>query len=184
VTGLSRSALRIYDLATRHPGLTVAVASYFAEAARVCLDRHHKSPTDFRIEGENGHLEADVTWDESDARTRAAWANDIEATESGAYACVLAALELSEQLVAVHRAETRTGADYYVATVGSAPGDLEGCFRLEVSGVDSGGQAVVESRLRSKVAQTRRGNSNLPALAGVAGFRARLILFQYLRDIT
>ena len=79
-------------------------------------------------------------------------------------------------LVAVGRAETLTGADYYVAPQGSMPGDLEGCLRLEVSGVDSGSNTVVGRRLKNKLAQARRGLSDLPAIAGVAGFRARLVL--------
>jgi hypothetical protein len=88
----------------------------------------------------------------------------------------LAAVELSNGLVAVRRAETETGADYYVAPKGRMQFDLEECWRLEVSGVDRGPEDTVRQRLRAKLAQAARGHSNLPALAGVVGFRARLIL--------
>ena len=84
-------------------------------------------------------------------------------------------------LVAVHRAETLTGADYYIARPGDSPHDLEDCQRLEVSGVDRGLQGAVEKRLRAKLDQAAAGRSNLPALAGVVGFRARLVL---LADLT
>ena len=75
----------------------------------------------------------------------------------------------------MRRAETRTGADYYVAPHGASADDLEDCLRLEVSGVDRGPESVVRKRLNDKLRQAAAGNSNLPALAGVVGFKARLI---------
>ena len=117
-----------------------------------------------------------VVWQSPDARARGAWANETDATEAGAYACALAAVELTDGLVAVRRAETRTGADYYVAPHGASADDLEDCLRLEVSGVDRGPEHVVRQRLNAKLRQAAAGNSNLPALAGVVGFKARMIV--------
>jgi hypothetical protein len=88
----------------------------------------------------------------------------------------LAAVELGKSLVAVRRAETLTGADYYVAPPGSSAEDLEACFRLEVSGTDKGNRAVMRQRLGSKLEQAAAGSSNLPAIAAVVGFRERAIL--------
>jgi hypothetical protein len=99
-----------------------------------------------------------------------------DATRDGAYALTLAAVELSEGLFAIHRAETRTGADYYIAPAGATLDDLEDCLRLEVSGVDRGSRSMVEQRLREKIEQALAGDSNLPAMAGVVGFRIRVIL--------
>lgn len=113
-----------------------------------------------------------------DTRTLNAWANDIDTTESGAYGVCLAAVEAVEQLVAVRRAETHTGADFYVAPIGTDPQDLETCFRLEVSGVDAGSKSVINARLRQKVEQTRRGNSNVPAIAAVVGFKELAVAIQ------
>jgi len=159
-------------MAERHPGLTPAVAAAYVEAACVCLDRHHKSPVDIDI-ANSGELETVVAeWAESDERTRGAWANEIDATEAGAYACALAAVELAEGLVAIHRAETRTGADYYIGPAGLTAVDLEECLRLEVSGMDRAGGTAVEQRLREKLTQAAAGASNLPAMAGVVAFKA------------
>jgi hypothetical protein len=166
--------LPIHDLAARHVGLTDAIADSYLEAARVCLDRHHQSPVRFRISGPG--MEALVEWDRADARILRAWANEEDTTEFGAYACALAALELSEGLVALRRAETRSGADYYVALPDSLPDDLEDAVRFEVSGVSGGAEAVVAQRLRAKLEQAARGDSNLPAMAGVVGFRAQVVL--------
>ena len=169
-------------MAQRHIGLTQALASTQAEAARVCLDRHHESPATFQIRESERWMEAVVIWEPTDDRTKGAWANETDTTESGAYACVLAAVELFCGLVAVRRAETKTGADYYVASPDTSADDLEDHIRLEVSGVDKGAAATVARRLRSKLDQAKRGNSNLPAIAGVIGFRAQVIRLARLEE--
>ncbi len=58
--------------------------------------------------------------------------------------------------------------------------DLEECLRLEVSGVDAGNRRDVTTRLLQKIRQTREGKSSLPALAGVFGFNAKLLM---VRDV-
>ena len=128
--------LPLLDMANRHRGLTQTIATTYLEAARVCLDRHHTSPTEFM--GQNGSETVDVVveWEATDEQSRGAWANDIDATEAGAYACALAAVELTGGLVAIRRAETGTGADYYIGLPDQLLDDLEGCLRLEVSGTD------------------------------------------------
>lgn len=120
-------------------------------------------------------MDATAKWKPSDNRTKAAWANEIDATEWGAYGFAIAALELSEDLYAIHRAETKTGADYYIAPSGRSYDDLEEALRLEVSGTASAELAVLESRLNIKVKQASSGQSNLPAIAAVVGFRLKLI---------
>ena len=172
----TKPALPIRDMEQRHVGLTKSIADSYTEAAGVCLDRHHESPTGFDLHRSGSRLATVVEWPRPDARTRDAWANTIDTTEAGAYACALAAVELADGLVAVRRAETLTGADYYVSPPGNSPDDLEECLRLEVSGVDRGPEHAIEQRLRAKLAQAAAGNSNLPALAGVVGFKARLIM--------
>jgi hypothetical protein len=130
-----RSELPLKDLASRHPGLTEVVAGSFLEAARVCLDRHHSSPTHFRLRNHDSEADTRVEWETTDDRCRGAWANAIDTTEAGAYACIIAAVEVAEGLIAVRRAETGTGADYYLAAPGHEGVDLETALRLEVSGL-------------------------------------------------
>jgi hypothetical protein len=74
-------------------------------------------------------------------------------------------------MVAVRRAETRTGADWYIAPEGELLEDLESCVRLEVSGTNAGTSSDVSRRLQEKIAQAAKGNSNLPAIAAVIGFK-------------
>ena len=168
--------LPIHQMAVRHPGLTQATADANTEAASVCLNRHHVSPVDVNLDRDGAATVASVDWAVPDERTKKAWANKTDATEAGAYACALAAVELTDRLFAVGRAEMLTGADYYIAPAGRGTDDLEGCRRFEVSGIDLGGDQPIRQRLRAKLAQAERGNSSLPATACVVGFRARRIL--------
>jgi hypothetical protein len=178
MTNAENTKLRIESLYKRHSGLTPSLSGSFFEAASVCLSRHHNSPVEIDIARNGGTTKRIVDFQSPDPRMLNAWANDIDTTEMGAYGVCLAAVEVEEQLVAVRRAETLTGADWYIAPVGTEPDDLESCFRLEVSGIDAGGQAVIEARLRQKVAQTRRGASNLPAIASVVGFKGKAVAMQ------
>jgi hypothetical protein len=163
--------LRLEGLHKRHPGLTRALAESFGEAACVCWSRHHQPPITVSLQHQEVNESRIVNFMVPDARMRNAHANEIDATETGAYGVSLAAVEDVAGLVAVGRAETLTGADWYVAPNGTSVDDLENCVRLEVSGVGSGGSAEIKRRLRDKVAQAARGESNLPAIAAVVGFK-------------
>jgi hypothetical protein len=174
--------LPLHNLADRHRGLTPAVSDAYTEAARVCLDRHHVPPIDVIISNDGENVDTIAIWEPTDERQKAAWANELDATRDGAYACALAAIELTNGMVAVGRAETKTGADYYVAKPGDMVEDLEDCYRLEVSGVDKGSQGIVEQRVRDKLNQAAVGASNLPAIAGVVGFRVKLVILQRLEE--
>lgn len=166
--------LPIHNLAERHPGVTRAVSDSYLEAARVCLDRHHSSPVDFVLRRES-LVDVRAEWTATDERTKRAWANETDTTEAGAYCIALAAIEATDGLVAVARAETRTGADYYLGESARVE-DLERSRRLEVSGVDVGALSTLQARLRTKLEQAAAGESSLPAVAAVVGFSAKRVL--------
>lgn len=174
---MTRPALPIHDMSDRHVGLTKAVAASYTEAARVSLSRHHQPPRPVTIDDDGRSLDAEAMWEPPDDRTVGAWANQTDTTEAGAYAVVLAAAELARGILAVRRAETGTGADYYVGPPGSGLEDLEDCLRLEVSGTDSPDDRELIRRLSTKIGQARNGHSSLPAIAGVVGFpNCRILL--------
>ncbi len=166
----------------RHPGLTQAIAEHQTEGARVCLDRRHKSPATFLIEDSKRAIESVVKWTPTDEQTQRAWGNEKYATEHGAYACALAAVELACGLISVSRAETGTGVDFYVAPPDTSIDDLEHHIRLEVSGVGRGDGAAVAKRLTGKLNQAKKGSSNLPAIAGVVGFPTKQIRLARLEE--
>jgi hypothetical protein len=155
----------------RHIGLTRSVCLSYAEAASVTLSCHHSSPTVFSISSEVGHRQRSVRWSVPDERTCRAWANSDDSTRDGACALALSAMECELGWVALARAETRSGADYYVGRA-----DMEGAHRLEISGTDRGDEGYFRRRLERKLRQASRGNSALPALACVVGFKIRQIV--------
>jgi hypothetical protein len=116
-----------------------------------------------------------VDWAVPDHRVLRAWANDPDATEMGAYGVSLAVVEAEKGLVAIARAETLTGADYYVGPADWNGGDLEDSFRLEVSGTDLGNIGTITQRLKVKIDQAAKGRSDLPAIAAVVGFKERIV---------
>ena len=179
-----KNKLPLDSLPDRHPGLTKAIGDGYLEAAAVCLSRHHQSPTELAVDCQGNVSECSTEWPSPDRRTERAWANESDATRDGAYAISLAAIEMVQGLVAVSRAETLTGADYYIAPIGSDPEDLEKCLRLEVSGTDRGDRTAIEQRLKAKVKQAAAGASNLPAIASVVGFRERAVAIARVENVS
>ena len=167
--------LQLSELEKRHPGVTTAIASTYSEAAAVCLQRHHSTPTNIHVK-HNVELFATAQWQEPDETALRSWANEIDATEAGAYGVALAAVEVVDGLVAYARAETKTGADYYLGPAGSEITDLESSHRFEVSGISLADDTKINTRLRRKVAQAKSGNSNLPAIAAVVAFSSKKVL--------
>src|SRR5439155_26455160 len=95
--------LRLEEMDLRHRALTPAVAASYREAASVCLSRHHTPPAQVTLSDNAVETTAELTWTAPDARTLAAWANRTDATEAGAYGCVIAAVEELRGFVAVRR---------------------------------------------------------------------------------
>lgn len=174
---MSLRILPLKNLAKRHEGLTPEIAACFLQAAGVCLDKHHISPVNFLVEDYSEKYEVQVSWRKTDSKTQGAWANRSDRIRDGAYACAIAAVEEGRKLFAVQRAETLTGADYYVAPSEASLDDLESWSRLEVSGTDLN-KTEVRSRLKKKVSQTIKGISNLPAIAVIVGFKVKLIVMK------
>jgi hypothetical protein len=165
----------------RHPGVSAAVCESYSEAAEVCLARHHTPPeTLLAIRCCGSTTSAILQWVEPAEDAKRAWNNRDDATRDAAYIVSLAAIESELGLVALSRAETRTGADYYIGLPGSI--DLETAYRLEVSGTDAGDHGSVRSRLSEKVCQAAKGKSCLPAFACVVGFRGALVLVEEVKE--
>jgi hypothetical protein len=173
---MSETKLLFDNLSERHFGVTRAIASAYAEAATVCLGRHHRSPQQVLLQDGTGERQSIAEWSAPDRRALDGWANKDDATEYGAYGLALAAVELTRGVVAVRRAETRTGVDYYLGSSQVPADDLEASLRLEVSGTDEGDDTAIQSRLRRKLEQAASGASNLPAIATVVGFAALKIV--------
>ncbi len=177
---MTRHLPNFATLHERHRGLSPALGAAYAEAADVCLSRHHEPPVGVKVVAAEEVI-CTCEWSIPSERAQAAWNNDDDATRDAAYAVGLAALELTTERVAIARAETRTGADYYVNTP-DRDRDLETAQRLEVSGSDSGSDADLQKRLKKKLRQLKNGRSALPGTACVVGFKACRVLLRDLED--
>ena len=175
-SGMSRT-LKFEDLADRHPMDPHQLRGY-ANAAKVRLEAHHAPPVDFEVISKGETVNYEIKWAPVDDMLRRSYNNADDAKRDGAYVIAFAAVEELEGLVGIGRAETKTGADYYVAPAGAEASDFENAVRLEVSGTD-GTAAEVRARLRQKQEQTRKGTGTEPAIAAVVGFRTRLILVDW-----
>jgi|ERR1017187_7306864 hypothetical protein len=169
--------LRFEDLADRH-SIDPYQLQCYANAAKVRLEAHHATPVDFAVTSKAETVTYEVRWTPVDDTLRRSYDNADDAKRDGAYVMALAAVEDLENLVGIGRAETKTGADYYVAPSGSNPSDFEKAVRLEVSGTD-GTPTEVRARLRQKQEQTRKGIGSEPAIAAVVGFKSGLILVEW-----
>jgi hypothetical protein len=173
---MTKMKLNFSQLASQHSGLTETLSAHYDEAARICLDRYHVSPQDVTLEHGRQQLTAEAAWKPSDTQMQNAWANEIDATEAGAYGLALAGVELAKGLVAVRRAEHGSGADWYLGTPGTSVDDLESLIRLEVSGISRGSRSAIRARLHQKIEQAANGRSNLPAIAAVVEFSGLQII--------
>lgn len=160
------------DLHQRHRGLYRSLCSAYADAAAICMSETYESPVDVALHVDDRIKHRKLFWDEPGEDARASWANQDDATRDGAYSVSLAAVEAELGLTALERADRRTGADFYIGVPGT---DLEDAHRLEVSGTRNGDQREINARLRQKVEQASRGESDRPAYACVVGFKARLV---------
>lgn len=115
-------------------------------------------------------MTADTDWTPPSQLLQAAWNNAIDATEAAAYGVALAAIEITAGLYAIYRAETQSGADYYLAPEGVEAEDLENLIRLEVSGIDRASPQTIAARLKQKLNQLKDGKSNTPGIASIVAF--------------
>ena len=183
-----QAGLHFNDLHERHPGLTQEQFGAYYQAACVCLDRHHEPPKSLDVHVDEARHRWSLSWHPADGRTRRAHANELDATEEGAYAVSFACVEWGMDLVAVGRADHGTGADWYVAPPGHVMDenglpDLDdpGVRALEVSGQDRG---PIGGRLREKREQLLRGGWNSFGIAVVVGFERPIVRMQSADAVT
>lgn len=161
-------------LALGIPGITSAFGECLAEAAAVCLeDQGHQSGVNLAVSGVCDALYSIDSPTVTD-QMRRCWNDHEVTTEHGAYAvAILLAMDVTDGTV-VERSRKGTGFDFWLGPEDALP--FEKKARLEVSGIRTGGQ-YVERRVREKVRQMGRSNTNLPGYATVIEFgtpRARM----------
>jgi len=161
--------LYLNELSLGMPGMTSELGTTFAQAAAVCFDSQgHASGVQLIIRGYQAGSHR-AHWAPVSHSMRNSWADPNEATESGAVgvAVLLADKLLSKQVV--KRARIGTGFDYWL---GNNDADSPDMFitRFEVSGIRSGDDQAVDSRVSRKLKQAGRSSTDFPVVVIVVEF--------------
>jgi hypothetical protein len=181
--------LRCHDLHKRHWGVCDLTAQLYSASVNMCMERHHASKSvDFAVQRNSLELVATVEWSDSIRLFRHSHAAD-RATEFAAYAIALATIELTDELVALTWAYKGSRVDYFLVPAKEADAawdDLEnaiplsslGTVGMEVSGVDAGNTARVNTRVKAKREQARSSPEERPAIACVVAFLLKKIILK------
>ena len=110
-----------------------------------------------------------MTWKTADAQARRSWANEIDATESGAAGIAIVLARRALGYVVSSRSRHGTGFDYWLEHDARTQ-PLHDAIRLEVSGIRRGTTAQVTTRLRQKLSQMTAGSVAAPGYAIVVEF--------------
>lgn len=143
------------------------------------MGRYHESPAELAVVPDPGSTSRmEVAWTGPSAQDRRAHGNTDDATEFAAYGLGLLTVDVHFSLLALRRAQSRSGGDYWLVPAGSEVGaddardfDRTDLVLLEVSGIGRDTEASMRFRLTQKAEQVRRFEKKLPALALVVGFR-------------
>ncbi len=173
--------LNISNLENGMPGITPKMGACLAEAAIFCLvSKDHKQGVLLRLDGECHH-NLKLKWRESENadQCKRTW-NDVEvATEYGAYG--LAALLIAEltDYTVVERSKKGTGFDYWLGKKDAEGQLFQDKARLEVSGIRSGTENEILTRVKRKEGQIKRSNGIFPGVIAVVEFSSPRTRFKY-----
>lgn len=151
------------------PALTQDCGRSFAEAAAVCLeDQGHVRRAVLHVTGHYTEFLA-VIWPGVTDQMRRCHNDPEVATEWGAYGIAILLIQDLVGFTVIERSRKGTGFDYWLGA------DEEWIFqhkaRLEVSGIRSGDDATMRSRIARKLGQTRQSDAmGIPAYVIVVEF--------------
>ena len=126
-----------------------------AEGAGVCLEWHgHEPGIPFRVRGEKESLYS-ISWTPiSFQARRLSWAAPDDAVEPGAVGIAALLIVAETGLTTIERSLKGTGIDYWLGhESGDAP--FQRRARLEVSGILSGSESDIRTRMSEKLKQTK-----------------------------
>lgn len=146
------------------------VCDAFVEAAIVCLDnQNQKSGVELKIVKDiNGTLQ--LQFDEPTQQIKDNWKDLEEATEYGATCIAIWIILKYTDYQIVQRSPKKTGFDYWL-DFQKSDYPFQNRARLEISGILKGTNGQLNQRLREKINQTKRYETNsLPTYVVVIKF--------------
>lgn len=167
--------LRLGELPDACRGLARNHVANHVDAASVMLDKFHDPPASGAVELGREEQALEIDWKPPPTVLRASHANELRATEDGAYA-VAFAVATGCGYVVRRRAHHGSGSDYLLTRAGEPDNDF---VKLEVSGVARARDARrLRARLKQKLVQLERGDLVRPGLAIVVGFESARVLLR------
>lgn len=170
---MALSVLNIGSLSREYrPGITEIIGAYMAEAVAVCLDsENHSNNVCLAVQG-SFEGQYSLRYGQVTDRMRRGHNDPEVATENGAYGISILLVDHNTDLTVIERSRKGTGFDYWLG-LRSSPGPyFQQKARLEVSGIRHGTDGAVDSRVKTKLEQTRRSDGRLPAYVAVIEFGA------------
>lgn len=168
--------LTLTDLSRGLPGITPKYGEMLAEAGAVCFeDQKHTHGVELQVKG-TFQAKYQVFWQPVTDQMMRCWNDEEYTTEHAAYGVAfLIILDLTDYTV-IEKSRKGTGFDYWLGKAeGSKELPFQDAARLEVSGIRSGDDSLVKSRLNEKLKQIKRSDStSLPALVIIVEFSAPL----------
>ncbi len=155
-----RGTITLAKLATGSPGITSAFGQTLAEAGAVCFeDQNHPNGVELKV---NGTFEAkyQVFWQQVTDQMIRCYNDEESTTELGAYGVAfLLILDLTDYTI-IKRSRRGTGFDCWL---GQAQENEELPFQnkegLEVSGIRSGDNSRIKTRVNEKLKQVKPSNA-------------------------
>jgi hypothetical protein len=145
------------------------------DAASVMLHKFHAPPAQGLLDDNGAASGIQVEWNAPDELLLSTHANELDATEDGAYAVAFATM-LSKGFVVRRRAHHGSGSDYLMTRAGEPDNDF---WKLEVSGVARPRDTTaLRARLNAKLSQLGRGDLARPGVAVVVGFETVQIVME------
>ena len=164
--------LMLAELAKGLPGVTPAFGDTLAEAGAICFEsQNHSKGVELKV---NGTFEAryQVFWQQVTEQMLRCWNDPEYTTEQGACGvAVLLMLELTDYTV-IEKSRKGTGFDYWLGKAEDREGlPFQKSVRLEVSGIRSGDDRLVRTRVNQKLKQVAPSDdTGLPAYVVVVAF--------------
>ena len=165
--------LNLNELDKGMPGITPAFGKVLAEAGGVCLESQgHSQGKLLTVKSEGSNKHYPLNWPPVSEQTLRCWNDPEVATENGAVGVAVLLAKKEIGYAVIERSRKGTGFDYWMGDDDEFP--FQNKARLEISGIRSGDDCGVRTRIKQKLKQTDPSDGELPAYVVVVEFSAPL----------
>lgn len=162
------------------PGWSITFGATCAEAAALCLeDQGHRDRVILQIDGMQA-CEIEIRWNAIDDTIRRFNADQEVATEYGAYGVAALVIPHLTGLTVIERSIKGKGFgfDFWLGSITDSEQLFQRKARLEVSGIRSGSETALQSRVNIKLKQITPSDTVAPGYVSVVEFgtpRSRIV---------